>query len=134
MATQWQKRGFMIVIDYRDKRPLYEQVTEKLAQLIILGVLEPNGKLPSVRSLAMELSINPNTIQRAYAQLEQDGYIYTVVGRGNYVTDTHEWKNSYQNTILKELEESIHKAREAGIPCEKITELAKSCYESSQTE
>lgn len=122
----------MIVIDYRDKRPLYEQVAEKLAQLIICGVLESNTKLPSVRSLAMELSINPNTIQRAYNQLEQDGYIYTVVGRGNYVTDVHEWKNGYQSTVLQELGESVKKAKDAGIPCEKVLDLVKSHYESEE--
>lgn len=121
----------MIVIDYRDKRPLYEQVTEKLAQLIICGVLEPGAKMPSVRALAMELSINPNTIQRAYAQLEQDGYIYTVVGRGNYVSETHEWKNSYQNTVLKDLEEALQKAKEAGIPLEQVMASAKACYNDS---
>ena len=60
----------MIVIDYRDKRPIYEQVEEKLSKLVVQGVLETDSKLPSVRALAIELSINPNTIQRAYTQLE----------------------------------------------------------------
>ena len=59
----------MIFIDYNDKRPIYEQVTEKIQTLILNGVLEPDSKLPSVRSLAMEISINPNTIQRAYSCL-----------------------------------------------------------------
>lgn len=124
----------MIVIDYRDKRPLYEQVAEKLSQLIICGVLESNAKLPSVRSLAMELSINPNTIQRAYAQLEQDGYIYTVVGRGNFVTDTNEWQNGYHKAVLKELEESILKAKEAGMPQEQVEELVRTTYKSPPIE
>ena len=61
----------MIFIDYNDKRPIYEQVTEKIQTLILNGVLESDSKLPSVRSLAMELSINPNTIQRAYSELEE---------------------------------------------------------------
>lgn len=121
----------MIVIDYRDKRPLYEQVTEKLAQLIICGALESNAKLPSVRTLAMELSINPNTIQRAYAQLEQDGYIYTVVGRGNYVTDVHEWQKGYQKAAAAELEGSLQKAKTAGLPLEEVLAMAKKCYESA---
>ena len=124
----------MIVIDYRDKRPLYEQVAEKLSQLIICGVLESNAKLPSVRSLAMELSINPNTIQRAYAQLEQDGYIYTVVGRGNFVTDTNEWQNGYHKAVLKELKESILKAKEAGMPQEQVEELVRTTYKSPPDE
>lgn len=65
----------MIVLDYRDRRPLYEQVTEKLEELMFSGVLPPDSRLPSVRSMATGLSINPNTIQRAYAELERQGYI-----------------------------------------------------------
>ena len=121
----------MIVIDYRDKRPLYEQVAEKLAQLIICGALESNAKLPSVRSLAMDLSINPNTIQRAYMQLEQDGYIYTVVGRGNYVTDAHEWQKGYRSLATKELQEALQKAKASGISLEEIIAMAKSCYDDT---
>ena len=68
----------MIVLDYQDRRPLYEQVEEKFRNLILMGVLEPGSRMPSVRQLAMELSINPNTIQRAYMQLEQEGLIYPV--------------------------------------------------------
>ena len=122
----------MIVIDYRDKRPLYEQVAEKLAQLIICGALESNAKLPSVRTLAMELSINPNTIQRAYMQLEQDGYIYTVVGRGNYVTDAHEWQKGYRSLATKELREALMKAKTSGIALEEILSMAKECYETEE--
>ena len=77
----------MIIIDYRDSRPIYEQVVEKFKLLILKGVLAQDEKMPSVRTLAMELSINPNTIQRAYVQLEDQGYIYTVKGRGNFVSD-----------------------------------------------
>ena len=72
----------MILLDYRDRRPIYEQVVEKLQDLMICGVLEQDEKLPSVRSLASDLSINPNTIQRAYTELERRGFIYSVKGRG----------------------------------------------------
>ena len=75
----------MIILDYKDARPIYEQVVDKFQKLILTGALEPNTKMPSVRSLAVELSINPNTIQRAYAELEREGFIYTVKGRGNFV-------------------------------------------------
>lgn len=120
----------MIVIDYRDKRPLYEQVAEKLSQLIICGALESNAKLPSVRSLALDLSINPNTIQRAYMQLEQDGYIYTIVGRGNYVTDRTEWQKGYQVAARQELSESLAKAKSSGLTLEDVLTMAKQCYAS----
>ena len=76
----------MIVLDYRDSRPLYQQVKDSLRRMMLTGLLEPDEKLPSVRSLATQLAINPNTIQRAYAELEAEGYIYSVVGRGSFVS------------------------------------------------
>lgn len=76
----------MIVLDYRDSRPLYQQVKDSLRRMMLTGPLEPDEKLPSVRSLATQLAINPNTIQRAYAELEAEGYIYSVAGRGSFVS------------------------------------------------
>ena len=76
----------MIVLDYRDSRPLYQQVKDSLRRMMLTGLLEPDEKLPSVRSLATQLAINPNTIQRAYAELEAEGYIYSVAGRGSLVS------------------------------------------------
>ena len=76
----------MIHLDYRDSRPIYEQVKDSLRRLMVTGVLAPGDKLPSVRSMASQLSINPNTIQRAYAELEAEGYIYSVAGRGSFVS------------------------------------------------
>ncbi len=76
----------MIVLDYRDSRPLYQRVKDSLRRMMLTGLLEPDEKLPSVRSLATQLAINPNTIQRAYAELEAEGYIYSVAGRGSFVS------------------------------------------------
>ena len=76
----------MIVLDYRDSRPLYQQVKDSLRRMMLTGLLEPDEKLPSVRSLATQLAINPNTTQRAYAELEAEGYIYSVAGRGSFVS------------------------------------------------
>ncbi|MCM1089642.1 MAG: GntR family transcriptional regulator [Butyrivibrio sp.] len=123
----------MIVIDYRDKRPLYEQVAEKLAHLIICGAFESNTKLPSVRSLAMDLSVNPNTIQRAYTQLEQEGYIYTVVGRGNYVTDSQEWRAKKLFSLKQELSSLIVRAKETGMSREDILAIVEQTYAEGNT-
>ena len=76
----------MIVLDYRDSRPLYQQVKDSLRRMMLTGLLEPGEKRPSVRALATQLAINPNTIQRAYAELEAEGYIYSVAGRGSFVS------------------------------------------------
>ena len=113
----------MILLDYRDKRPIYEQVVDKLERLIVGGGLEANYKMPSVRSLALELSVNPNTIQRAYAQLEQEGYIYTVTGRGSFVAHECEWRSGKLAEVTKSLEEVLHRAKEAGMDRETAVQL-----------
>ena len=118
----------MILLDYRDKRPIYEQVVEKLERLIASGGLEPLTKMPSVRSLAMELSVNPNTIQRAYTQLEQDGYLYTVSGRGSFVTAENEWKDSRQRKVLSEWQEITRQAKESGLSEETLTAKLQAIY------
>lgn len=75
----------MININYRDSRPIYEQIKDNFRQLIISGALPADSKMPSVRELAAGLTINPNTIQRAYRELEAEGYICSVPGRGSFV-------------------------------------------------
>ncbi len=77
----------MIMLNMRDSRPFYEQVRDSLRELITSGVLAPGDKLPSVRELANSLTINPNTIQRAYRELESEGYIATQPGRGSFVLE-----------------------------------------------
>ncbi len=98
----------MIHLDYRDTRPLYEQVRDGLRKLMVTGVLQPGDKLPSVRALAMELAINPNTIQRAYGQLEAEGYVVSVSGKGTFVEELQQ-----QNTQRRaEVEEKLRPLRE----------------------
>ena len=74
----------MLNLDYRDARPIYEQVRDGLRRLMVTGAIQEGEKLPSVRSLASRLAINPNTIQRAYESLEAEGYVYTVPGKGSF--------------------------------------------------
>ena len=74
----------MLNLDYRDARPIYEQVRDGLRRLMVTGVLREGEKLPSVRTLASSLAINPNTIQRAYEALEAEGYLYSVPGKGSF--------------------------------------------------
>lgn len=122
----------MIILDYRDKRPIYEQVTEKLQNLIIRGALEADSKLPSVRGLALELSVNPNTIQRAYADLEEKGYIYTVKGRGNFVAEESEWREDREHLIEKEARSLARHAKEAGISKERLVSRLETYYEEER--
>lgn len=100
----------MILLDLSDKRPLYIQITEQYKSLISLGILKPDEKLPSVRQLAIDMSINPNTIQKAYSELERDGYIYSLSGRGNYVANIEKILPSRKNEYFSNLDEILKKA------------------------
>lgn len=118
----------MILLDYRDKRPIYEQVVEKLEHLIAGGALAENEKMPSVRSLGMELTVNPNTIQRAYNQLEQEGYLYTVAGRGSFVAPEKEWREGRMKKLLEEWTLTTQKTVEAGISKERLMQELERIY------
>lgn len=106
----------MITIDYQSRAPIYEQIVEKFQMLIIKGVLPPGSRMPSVRSLAVELSINPNTIQKAFAVLEQEGYIFPVKGRGNFVSESASLFQKKKEACLEELRKQFSHAAELGIP------------------
>ncbi|SFS03585.1 GntR family transcriptional regulator [Anaeromicropila populeti] len=110
----------MIYIDYKNRSPIYEQVIAEFENLIVKGVLQPDEKLPSVRSLAMELSINPNTIQRAYHELERNGYIYTVKGKGNFVAAKENFIQTKHEELWNSLRGLIKDAKGAGISKEEI--------------
>ena len=122
----------MIILDYSDKRPIYEQIVDKMQILIANGALEPDEKLPSVRSLAVELSINPNTIQRAYSELERSGFIYSVKGRGNFVRADEHLKEQRQAKILEALKKQLISCREQGITREKILHCVDNVYQDGR--
>ena len=119
----------MILLDYRDKRLIYEQVVEKLEHLIVGGALGANEKMPSVRSLGMELTVNPNTIQRAYNQLEQDGYLYTIAGRGSFVAPETEWRTGRMKKALEEWCQVTQTAMEAGLAREELQAKLEQIYD-----
>lgn len=110
----------MIVLDLKDARPLYEQIVEKFQQLILRGILQEDDKMPSVRTLAMELSINPNTIQRAYGELERQGYIYTVKGRGNFVAHNGVLVEEKKKELKNKLQDLVMEAKALGISLEEL--------------
>ena len=124
----------MIILDYKDRRPICEQVAEKLEELMLLGILGENEPLPSVRSLAMELSINPNTIQRAYAELQRQGYIYTVKGKGSFVAENSVMKEKRKKDLLIQVSEVIDEAIRLGISGEEIKNMVEIQYQAAEKE
>lgn len=95
----------MIHINYRDSRPIYEQVKEELRKLIISHAILENEKLPSVREFASNLAINPNTIQRAYRDLEAEGYIYTITGKGSFAAPKTDFSNHLRSNLLAQFDQ-----------------------------
>ena len=118
----------MIILDYRDRRPIYEQIVERFQELMMSGGLEQDAQLPSVRSLAMDLSINPNTIQRAYAELERKGYIYSVKGKGSFVADNSALKDSRRQAVLQKQEETALAAAGLGVGRETLKDVIDKIY------
>ena len=110
----------MISINYRDPRPIYEQVKESLRRLIVTGVLPPREKLPSVRELAASLAINPNTIQRAYRELEAEGYISSMPGKGSFVCDSAGESLRRREELLRQLSETAAELRWLGMNTDDI--------------
>lgn len=123
-----ERRNSVITLDYADRRPIYEQVVEKMKDLILLGVLETDSQLPSVRELAMDLSINPNTVQRAYAELERQGVIYCVKGRGNFVAGISTLKDRHKEEMKTQLSELVKQAKKADMTEEEMIGLVKQFY------
>ena len=122
----------MVKIDYRDGRPIYEQVADGIEELALRGALPADTQLPSVRQFAMELSINPNTIQRAYVELERQGYIYTVKGKGSFVADNTVMKEKRKKEVLLQVSDMIDEAIRVGIPGDEIKNMVEIQYKAAK--
>lgn len=119
----------MILIDYKSRTPIYEQIIENVKTLIVSGVLERDEQLPSVRQLAQDLAINPNTIQRAYAELEREGIIYSLKGRGSFVgSSLGELRMVQQKALLAQLEELSKELKQLEVPQEQIYAVVTQVY------
>ena len=110
----------MIHLNYRDSRPIYEQVRDGFRELLVSGALLPGEKLPSVRALASQLAINPNTIQRAYEALEKDGYIYTQIGKGNFVAELGEAMQSRKSELFQRFDQIVKELFFFGVSPEEL--------------
>lgn len=109
-----------ISINYRDPRPIYEQVRDGLRRLIVSGTLPLGEKLPSVRELSTQLTINPNTIQRAYRELETEGYICSVAGRGSYVCVQIPDDPARQDALLQQFDAAVQELLYLGMRSEEL--------------
>lgn len=119
----------MISINYKDPRPIYEQIKKALKKDILTGEIRKNEKLPSVRDIASELAINPNTIQRAYKDLETEGYIYSVPGKGSFVDDIADLAQKKREESAEKIREVLKDFSEAGGTKEECIEIVNDFFE-----
>lgn len=120
-----------IIISNSSDKPIYEQITIQMKQMIISGELEPGNQLPSMRMLAKELRISVITTKRAYEDLERDGFIYTVVGKGSFVADKNmEFVREEQLKIVEDyLNKAVDGAKAGGITLDELQEIIRMIYE-----
>lgn len=110
----------MNLINFQDSRPIYEQIVENFKMQMYKGILQEGDQMPSVRSLAVELSTNPNTVQKAYAELERQGFICTVKGRGNFVKGDALLKDNKKKELVDKIVELFMEAHEIGLSIDEL--------------
>lgn len=116
----------MFELDTRSRKPIYEQLVDKLKELIISEVLKPDEQLPSVRTLAQQITVNPNTIQKAYRELENQGFIYSQKGKGSFVNPISHSRDAEKVVGVKaELERLILEALYLGVTTEELILLVE---------
>lgn len=123
----------MFQLDFKDRRPLYEQIKEKIKLLIINGVLQANEQIPSVRDLAQSLTINPNTIQKSYKDLESEGFIYSVRGKGSFVTPLeHNLQQERCKELLTEFERILAELMYLHVPKEQLIASVDTIFQKGE--
>ncbi len=122
----------VISIETLDRRPIYEQLVECIRQNVLHGVMTPGEQLPSVRALAVELAINPNTIQKAYTELERLGIITSIPGRGSFIADNvTELAAHNRAQLLSELERTLKEVRDAGVSYSEAEKLIRLVWDKT---
>ena len=111
----------MIQLNYRDTRPFYQQIKDNVRQLVVSGALKKDEKLPSVRDMAASVAINPNTIQRAYRELESEGYIYTLSGKGTFVAEVDHSNQFRQQELLPQFDKIVSELLYLSMPVNDLT-------------
>ena len=120
----------MLQLNYRDGRPIYEQVRDGLRQLLVSGAIQPGEKLPSVRQLASQLAINPNTIQRSYEALELEGYVYSVPGKGSFAAGHKEADDVRRSELLSQIRGIAVELKYLGATPEEVAAIVKEAFEA----
>ncbi len=122
----------MITIDYKSRVPIYDQIVNSVIRLKVVGVLKDGDKLPSVRQLALKLSVNPNTVQKAYAILETNGVIYSVTGKGSFISEDETAKDAILEAAKDDFKRAVEEAFRKGLAKEELENILKQIYKGGR--
>lgn len=123
----------MFILDYKAKVPFYEQIQNQVIRFIALELLSPNDQLPAVRALASDLGINPNTVQKAYQELERLGYIYSRMGKGSFISPKQDSLALAQKVKLEELMTLLFEVASIGISKAQVDQLVLQVFQKGVT-
>ena len=124
----------MITVNFQSRTPVYQQLYDDVIRLVSVGAISEDSKLPTVRSLATELGVNPNTVAKAYKMLESDGYIYSVVGRGSFISGKLSKEGAGKMKAMEELEVSVKSAIKKGVTKDEIYSIINKVVEGNKEE
>ena len=122
----------MLELNYRDARPIYEQIKEQIVMLVNTGIYKPGDRLPSIRNLSNQLNINVNTIKHSYAQLETEGVINSVQGKGVFIAENPLENEQIVKGVLDDLDRMVRSAMARGVSKEQIKDLIDRIYETGE--
>ncbi|MEM1484756.1 GntR family transcriptional regulator [Oscillospiraceae bacterium PP1C4] len=118
----------MVQLDLQSRQPIYEQLIFKMSELISLGALKPDEQLPSVRALARDLGVNPNTVQKAYQELERNSIIYSVAGKGSFIASGNSANEVLRRQNIAKIREALHEGKRTGLTRPQVNEVVESVY------
>ena len=124
----------MFAIDYKSGQPIFEQIYRGVVKLGAAGAFGEGGQLPSVRAVARELGVNPNTIQKAYAMLERDGVIYSVPGKGSFLAKPEAVLEKRRAGALDQLRQAVREALDCGVPPEELAQALDQMVQGKKEE
>ena len=122
----------MFKLDLQSRLPIYEQLKSKIIELVMLGELAPDAQLPSVRSFARELGVNPTTVQKAYQDLEREKIIYSVAGRGSYISPDIDINAQLGETYIRKISQAAAQAKNCGIQEERAVDAVREVYKKGE--
>jgi len=123
----------MIALNQTSRTPIYQQIHEQVLVQIACGLLKPHDQLPGIRSMAIDLGINPNTVMKAYVELEREGFIYSLAGKGSFVSEPAMDVSVLRKEKLAEIEELLVKVFPYGVKKEDVLQLVEAVYDKEET-